>query len=206
MWAESKRLRDFKRGRREIKQRSAGVGESSRVCRRVPTSGAVGAVKPEESEGPPCVPTSGSVRLKVSWRALKSSFRGEACSCGCERAPGGLGVAEAREVHCRKACVLLVCLSDPILVENVLSKVSFLVALLGLPPSSSTGAAVRECSVEAVCALVIAVLWVPIRWAWPWLWCFGLSLIVGCLSYKLGMTSGSRPGLEIGFPRSILIL
>lgn len=68
------------RGDQQESGRAAGfVGE-------YPPVGAVEAVTLEENEGPSCAPASGSVGWKASWRASKSAFRGEACSCGRERA------------------------------------------------------------------------------------------------------------------------
>lgn len=50
------------------------------------------------------------------------------------------------------------------------------------------------------------VPWCTLQAAWLWLCGFGLSMFVGCLWYKLVVTSGDGPGFEAAFPRSVLIL
>lgn len=93
-------------------------------------------------------------------------------------------------------------LSDSLCGENVLSLVSFLAALLHLPPLSDSGLVVMENSVETKCSLRSLLFWVLSVRPGPGSGGFGLFLFIGWLSYKLGLTSGNVPELEIGFPRN----
>lgn len=95
----------------------------------------------KESERPSRANASESVGLQLSWRDRESHLK---LSRGCQRAHGvRSGLRPYMQAH-----VGVAHLSNSFCGEDVFSPVSFLAALLHLPPFSDSGLVVMENSVE----------------------------------------------------------